>query len=134
MMLDYPTYFTGKTGCFILFDANKNEVVTQYHEERCQKQFDVLKKLVSTGKLPYIETSPKGLKLYGITDSAYDAKNPALRVGSFSAFTEKDQGKKTQRYFMVLNFADKKQVKNGATGGDEAKELTTFLLKRLRYY
>ncbi|MDR3492399.1 MAG: penicillin-binding transpeptidase domain-containing protein [Gammaproteobacteria bacterium] len=36
--VDYPTYFAGKSACFILFDLNKNKLLTEYNSSRCKEQ------------------------------------------------------------------------------------------------
>lgn len=35
---DVSPYFGGKTGCFILYNLNKNAVVTEYNSTQCKKQ------------------------------------------------------------------------------------------------
>lgn len=35
---DVSSYFTGKTGCFILYNLNQNALTTEYNSEQCKKQ------------------------------------------------------------------------------------------------
>lgn len=36
--MDLSAYFQGKSGCFVLFDLNKNQLVTRYNPSRCAER------------------------------------------------------------------------------------------------
>lgn len=106
------------------------------------EQVDFLKLLV-TDKLPvsvaamkntkanmYLETSPKGWKLYGKTGSgihglASDSQQP--QDGWFVGYVEK-AGK---TYVFVLNFTDLEKPDSTESGGVRAKQLAMTLLGKL---
>jgi len=251
-VLDFPTYFQNKNGCFIVFDLNENKMVSQYNPKRCaqkvppnstfkialalmafdqklitpestfkwdgkdkglsawnqdqnvktwfsnsavwvsqeltlqlgeekiknylrefnygnqdfsgdagkdngltnawlssslkisaDEQLTFLKNLIAetlpvskealadTQDIMYIETSPKGWGLYGKTASGR-AEKSQFREGWFIGLVQKPaQGKAKQTYIVILNFTDKKTMDTSVSAGQEAKTLSTLLLKKL---
>ncbi len=77
-----------------------------------------------TRKITYLETSPKGFKLYGKTGSNFYDKAHTSHLGWFIAYIEKDN----QKYITVTNLSDSKHQKALDYGGPRAKEMTKIIL------
>lgn len=77
-----------------------------------------------TQEISYLETSPKGFKLYGKTGSQSYKNNQKRKAGWF--ISRLSDGKND--YITVLNFRDIKTPKGTLFGGPRAKALTKMIL------
>ena len=144
-------YFPGKSGCFLLYNQNQSSLLTQYNPARCaekmprpndwsgadltisadeQLAFMKTKEAILTAKKSgYLETSPKGWKLYGKTGYSKKTEDGTSQ-GWFIGFIEKAD----QVYIFVLNFSDLPDPKALEGAGPRAKEIAKTLLTKMNLF
>jgi beta-lactamase class D len=83
--------------------------------------------MVITRELMYLETSPRGLRLYGKTGSNFYDEARTYQLGWFVGHIGND----SEGFIFVSNLTDLEPfLQKGVFGGPRAKEFTIDVLKR----
>lgn len=98
---------------------------TEFLKNLWNSQLPVSKRSMELAKsLTFLETSPRGFKLYGKTGSNFFEKDLNVRFGWFVSHVVKDD----KKYIAITNFSDNTHSSGEGFGGMQAKEITKAIL------